>query len=139
MIERFATRRRHLLLTMPPSLWAAFFALLVAGCASGPPKVPYPAFVVSDELPDIFMASLPGVRAKQFSGDPQTRRTSNRIDLPQAWKGTTGAAPGKSLEIFLLAGDLQVGDVKLGTGGYAHVPPGSFGFNLQTSDGARIL
>ncbi len=85
------------------------------------------------------MAYLPGVRAKQFAGDPQTGRTSNRIDLPQAWKGTTGGAPGKSLEIFVLAGDLQVGDVKLGPGGYAHVPPGSFGFNLQTSDGARIL
>ena len=124
---------------MPPSFWAAFFALLAAGCASGPPKLPYPAFVQSKELPDIFLASLPGTRAKQFAGDPQTRRTSNRIDLPQAWKGTTGAAPGKSLEIFVLAGDLRVGDIKLGSGGYAHVPPGSFGFNLQTDEGARIL
>ncbi len=124
---------------MPPSLWAAFFALLAAGCASGPPPVPYPAFVQSEELPDIFMASLPGVRAKQFAGDPATRQTSNRVDLPQAWKGTTGGSPGKSLEIFVLAGDLQVGDIKLGYGGYAHVPPGSFGFNLQTENGARIL
>ena len=113
--------------------------LFLVACGSAPPKVPYPAFVQADELPDVFLAGLPGIRAKQFAGDPQTRQTSTRIDLPQGWKGTTGASPGKSLEIFVLAGDLAVGDIKLGTGGYAHVPPGSFGFNLQTSDGARIL
>lgn len=124
---------------MPPSFWAAFFALLVAGCASGPPKMPYPAFLQADELEDIFIASLPGVRAKQFSGDPQTRRTTNRVDLPAGWQGTTGGAPGKLLEIVVLEGDLTVGDVKLGPGGYAHIPPGTFGFNLTTDDGARIL
>ncbi|MCJ7591551.1 MAG: hypothetical protein MUO51_09375, partial [Woeseiaceae bacterium] len=50
-------------------------SMVISGCASGPPKLPYPAFIQVDELDDIFMASLPGVRAKQLSGDPQTRRT----------------------------------------------------------------
>ncbi len=136
---RFVTRPIHLLLAMPPSFWAAFLALLVAGCAAGPPKMPYPAFLQADGLEDIFLASLPGVRAKQFSGDPQTRRTSNRIDLPPGWQGTTGGAPGKLLELYVLAGDLEVGDVSLGPGGYAHVPPGTFGFNLKTAEGAQIL
>ncbi len=136
---RFATGSTHLLLVMPPRFWAAFFVMLATGCTSGPPKLPYPAFVQADELEDRFMATLPGVRAKQFAGNPKTRRTSNRIDLPTGWQGTSGGAPGKSLEIFVLAGDLDVGDIKLGPGGYAHVPPGSFGFNLQTYDGARIL
>lgn len=124
---------------MPPILWAAFFVGFVAGCASGPPELPYPAFIQSDELEDIFMATLPGVRAKQFAGDPKTRRSSNRIDLPPGWEGTTGGAPGKSLEIVVLAGELAVADISLGPGGYAHVPPGTFGFNLRTSDGARVL
>ena len=133
------TRRIHLLLAMPPSFWAAFFVVLAAGCASGPPKIPYPVFIQADELHDVFIASLPGVRAKQFSGDPQTRRTSNRIDLPAGWQGTTGGAPGKLLEIYVLAGELEVGDIRLGEGGYAHIPPGTFGFNLKTGDGARVL
>ena len=124
---------------MPPRFWAAFFVLTVAACASGPPKLPYPAFVQSDELPDVFLASLPGVRAKQFSGDSQTRRSSNRIDLPPDWQGTTGGAPGKLLEIYVLSGKLEVGDIELGPGGYAQVPPGSLGFNIKTSAGARIL
>ncbi len=124
---------------MPPRFWAAFFALTLAACTSAPPKLPYPAFIQSDELPDIFMASLPGVRAKQFAGDMQTGRTSNRIDLPAGWEGTTGAAPGKSLEIIVLAGELRIGDVSLGPAGYAHVPPGTFGFNMKTIDGARVL
>ena len=136
---RFAISRRHLQLVMPPRYWAAFFLVFIAACASGPPKLPYPAFVQSDELDDMFLASLPGVRAKQFSGDPQTRRTSNRIDLPPGWEGTTGGAPGKLLEILVLSGDLEVADITLGLGGYLQIPPGTFGFNLHTSNGARIL
>ncbi len=126
---RFVTGRLHLQLFLPPRYWAAFFVVFVAACASGPPKLPYPAFIQSDELDDIFLASLPGVRAKQFSGDPQTRRTSNRIDLPPGWEGTTGGAPGKLLEILVLSGDLEVADISLGLGGYLQIPPGSFGFN----------
>ena len=112
---------------------------LLTACASGPPAPPYPAFVISDELPDLFMASLPGIRAKQYAEDAQTRSTSNRIDLPAEWSGTTGASPGKSLEIFVLSGELQVADITLKRGGYAYIPPGSLGFNMQTTDGARIL
>lgn len=112
---------------------------LFAGCASGPPKLPYPAFIQVDELSDIFMASLPGVRAKQLSGDPQTRRTSNRIDLPSDWLGTSGGMPGRSMEIFVLSGKLKIADIDLDAGGYAYLPAGSLGFNLGAEDGARIL
>ena len=117
----------------------AVIATLLAGCAGGPPKLPYPAFIQVDELEDIFMASLPGVRAKQLSGDPQTRRTSNRVDLPNDWKGTSGGSPGRSLEIFVIDGELKVADVSLKSGGYAYLPAGSLGFNLTADDGARIL
>ena len=119
------------------TLFAA--VMLFAGCASGPPKLPYPAFIQVDELSDIFMASLPGVRAKQLSGDPQTRRTSNRIDLPADWQGTSGGTPGRSMEIFVLSGKLKIADIVLEAGGYAYLPAGSLGFNLTTEDGARIL
>ena len=111
----------------------------ICGCASGPEAPPYPAFVVADELPDVFMASLPGVRAKQFAGDAQTRVTSNRVDLPTGWSGTTGGSPGQDLELFVLAGRLQLADITLEQGGYAFLPSGSLGFNLRADDGARIL
>jgi Domain of unknown function (DUF4437) len=117
----------------------AVIATLLVSCASGPPKLPYPAFVQVDELEDIFMASLPGVRAKQLSGDPQTRRSSNRVDLPQDWKGTSGGSPGRSLEIFVIDGELGVADISLQSGGYAFLPAGSLGFNLTADEGARIL
>lgn len=120
--------------------------LLIAGalvalsaCTSGPPQLPYPAYVQVDQLEDVFMASLPGIRAKQLAGDPQTRRTSNRVDLPAGWSGTSGASPGRSLEIFVLSGQLSVADIALGRGGYAFLPSGSLGFNLLAPDGARIL
>ena len=113
--------------------------LILAACASGPPKLPYPAFVQVDELEDIFMASLPGVRAKQLSGDPQTRRTSNRVDLPAAWKGTSGGTPGRSMEFFVIDGEVKIADITLGRGGYAFLPAGSLGFNIASDDGARIL
>jgi hypothetical protein len=115
------------------------FSLALSGCSSGPPELPYPAYVQVDELDDIFMASLPGVRAKQLAGDPMTRRTSNRIDLPRDWTGTSGASPGRSLEIFVLAGELSVADISLRRGGYAYLPAGSLGFKLTARGGARIL
>jgi len=145
---------------MPPSFWAVFLclplkmenmrlksktclivaaAVLLGACAGGPPQIPYPAFIQVDELEDIFMASLPGVRAKQLSGDPQTRRTSNRIDLPQDWTGTSGGVPGRSTEIFVISGELLVADIELRAGGYAFLPAGSLGFNLSAREGARIL
>ena len=114
-------------------------AALLHGCASGPPKLPYPAFIQVDLLEDVFIASLPGVRAKQLAGDPQTRRTSNRVNLPADWKGTTGAVPGRSMEIFVIAGELDVADVRLPAGGYAYFPAGSLGFNLAAKEGAQIL
>lgn len=116
-----------------------FLLVLLSACASGPPSLPYPAFVQVEELPDIFMASLPGIRAKQLAGDPQTRRTSNRIDIPADWKGTTGGSPGRSLEIFVIAGQLTIADIELGRGGYAFLPAGSLGFNLSSAQGARVL
>jgi len=135
----------HLLLAVPPRISGRLFsalaaALLLVGCASsGPPQLPYPAFIQVDTLEDVFMASLPGIRAKQLAGDSKLRTTSNRIDLPEAWSGTSGGAPGKSLEIFVLVGSMTIADVELGPGGYAYLPAGSLGFNLKSEDGARIL
>ena len=135
----------HLPLTMPPGSSGRLFSRLVAvslfltACASGPPKLPYPAFVQTDELEDVFIAALPGIRAKQLAGDPQMRTTSNRIDLPPGWQGTSGGSPGKALELFVLAGRLTIADIPLDEGGYAYLPSGSLGFNLAASDGARIL
>lgn len=113
--------------------------LAMAACASGPPELPYPAFVQVDELPDVFMASMPGVRAKQLAGDAKTRRGSKRVELPAEWSGTSGGMPGRSTEIFVAEGSMTVADIELGRGGYAFLPAGSLGFNLRSDDGATIL
>jgi len=113
--------------------------LTLAACASGPPEVPYPAFIEVDELPDVFMASMPGVRAKQLAGDPKTRRGSKRINVPAEWSGTSGGMPGRSMEFFVVEGSMTVADIELGRGGYAYLPSGSLGFNLRSADGATIL
>ena len=112
---------------------------LLFACAGGPPQLPYPAFVQSDTLEDMFLADLPGVRAKHLAGDMMTRLTSKRIDLPAGWNGTSGGAAGHDLEIFVLAGSLTLGDIEMRTGGYAYLPADSFGFNMATQNGARIL
>jgi len=115
------------------------FAATMSGCTSGPPQLPYPAFVVTDELPDAFVAGLPGVRAKRLSGDPRTRRSSNRVLIPADWRFTTGASPGQSVEIFLLAGAIRLGEFPLTEGGYAYIPPGSAGLQMQSENGATLL
>ena len=72
--------------------------LLLAACKSTGPTVPYPAHVSVDGLPDMYLAGLPGVRAKPLVGaTSDATGGSYRIDLPTTWQGTSGAAPDKSL------------------------------------------
>lgn len=113
--------------------------LTLVACSSTGPAVPYPAFMQVDELPDVFLASFPGIRAKQFSGNTQTRGPSGRLQLPAEWSGTTGGDPSKSVELFILAGDVTLGDVPMTAGGYAWFPAGSRGVNLRTARGALLL
>lgn len=113
--------------------------LLTGACASQQPDVPYPAFIVSDELPDAFIAGLPGVRAKQFTVNPRTGTSSNRVILPADWSFSTGAAPDKSVEMYILLGEIELGGLTLTAGGYAYIPPGSTGLQMRTEDGAVLL
>ncbi len=113
--------------------------ILLAGCASSAPTVPYPAFVQADELPDVFIAGLPGIRAKLFANDSRSRRSSNRLLLPRDWNGSTGASPGKSVELFVIAGEITLGEMSLQAGSYVYIPPGFTGSNLGTTDGALVL
>lgn len=121
--------------------WALLPALLVlaAGCVSGPPDVPYPAFIIVDELPDVFIAGLPGVRAKQLTGDSRTRQSGARVQIPADWEFSSGAAPGLSVEIFVLAGEMHLGEYSLTEGGYAYIPPGSTGLPMRSDNGATVL
>lgn len=153
---------RHILnLVSRPVIWAAFFLAgyritqvddmgfraslfllpLLAGCAStgGAPELPYPAFVQSEDLATTFLATLPGVRATQFRSDMRSGSAGHRIDIPRDWTGSTGGAPGKALEVFVLAGEVRFSEFPLRAGGYAYVPPGSMGFRLESDNGAQIL
>jgi len=120
-------------------LYLFFLPLLAIGCSAAPPRLPYPAFVQTDDLPDVFMATLPGVRAKRYAEDYAARTGRFRVDLPADWSGSSSGTPDGVLEIFVLEGELTVGDVKLIPGGYAYLPSGSLGFRLQSTTGARII
>ena len=113
--------------------------LLFAGCASGPPPLPYPAFIAVDELPVAFVATMPGVRAKQLSIDPRTQRVSYRLEIPADWKGTTGGSPIHSLEMYVIAGQINMGEFDLGPGSYVFLPAGMPGAQLISDSGAIIL
>ena len=114
---------------------------LIAGCAAtgGQPKLPYPAFVSTDDLATTFLATLPGVRVTQYRSDMHTGAAAHRIDIPPDWTGSTGGAPGKALEVYVLAGEVRFSEFPLRAGGYAYVPPGSIGFRLESDNGAQIL
>ncbi len=113
--------------------------IALAACASNPQQLPYPVFVQVDELPDSFLAGLPGTRAKIFSSDAHTRRSSMLLQLPSEWSFGTGAAPGKTLEIYVLEGDVALGGFTLQPGGYAYLPSGSMGVNMSSRSGALLL
>jgi len=113
--------------------------MCLSACASGPPPVPYPAFIEVDVLPDIFLAGMPGTRAKLLSGDPRSRRSSIRLALPPDWEFSTGALPDKSVEIFVLEGAIKLGEFDLATGSYAFLPSGTLGMSMSTQSGAVLM
>lgn len=113
--------------------------LLLAACAAGPRDVPYPAFMQVEELDYTFLAELPGIRAKRLSGDLRSGRFSALLYLPESWRWNTGAAPGKSVEVYVISGQIMIADLSLAPGNHAYLPPGSMGMSLTTSDGADIL
>lgn len=115
------------------------FLLIIGGCSALPLAPPYPSYINVNELPDAFVAGLPGIRAKQLSVDPRTQRASYRVELPSDWSFTTGASPGQSVEIFVLAGEVKLGEFQLTTGGYAYLPPGHTGTQMESSSGALML
>ncbi len=117
----------------------AVTSLLVCACGAGSLKPPYPAYVVVDELPGAFIAGLPGVRAKHLSGDPRTQRASYRIELPADWSFTTGASPGQSVEMYVLAGEISLGEFPMTEGSYAYLPPGLSGLQMTSAKGALLL
>ena len=114
-------------------------ALFLAACASRPVPPPYPAHIAVDELPDAFVATLPGVRAKQLSIDPRTQRVSYRLAVPPDWSFTTGGSPIHSVEIYVLAGAIQIGEFVLTPGGYFFAPPGMPGVEMSSDTGAAML
>ena len=114
-------------------------ALSLGACAATAPKVPYPAFVDTQALPDVFVAGLPGSRARQLAGDPRGGRAGYRLLLPPDWAFGTGASPDRSVELFVLRGRIALGELSLDAGGYAYLPPGFTGMNLESDSGAELL
>lgn len=114
-------------------------AVLASACATAPSELPYPAFVQTGGMEAVFSAALPGTRAKPMSADTQNGRFSMLLTLPENWSWNTGGAPGKTVEIYVLKGEITLGDLTLQSGNYAYLPPGSMGLAMSTLLGAEVL
>lgn len=112
---------------------------VLCGCAAAPPTLSYPAFVQTGELEEVFTAALPGTRARQIFSQPEMGRQTLLLVLPQDWHWNTGGAPGKAVELYVLQGEIMLGDVTLLPGNYAYLPPGSTSLAMSTLAGAEIL
>jgi hypothetical protein len=120
------------------SLLAA--AAVLGACASSPAgRLPYPAFIQADELEPVFTATLPGTRAQPLFVDGRLGLSSLLLTLPADWEWNAGGAPGKSVEIYVLEGEIRLGDLTLQPGNYAYLPPGSTTLPMSTDAGARLL
>lgn len=115
-------------------------AAFLAACAASPAsRVPYPEFVQAEELEAAFTAALPGTRAKPLYVDGRHGVSSLLLTLPADWSWNAGGAPGKSVEIYVLEGELLLGDLTLQPGNYAYLPPGSTALPMNTESGAQLL
>ncbi len=115
-------------------------AMLLGACASPPAaRVPYPAFIQATELEPVFTAALPGTRAQPLFLDSRRGVSSLLLTLPADWDWNAGGSPGKSVEIYVLQGEIRLGEFTLQPGNYAYLPPGSTSMPMSTDAGARLL
>lgn len=115
-------------------------AALLTACVSSPgARVPYPAFIQAGELEPVFTAALPGTRAQPLFLNGREGVASLLLTLPADWEWNAGGAPGKSVEIYVLEGEIRLGEVTLQSGNYAWLPPGSTSLPMSTEAGARLL
>jgi quercetin dioxygenase-like cupin family protein len=115
-------------------------AAVLGACASSPAgRLPYPAFIQADELEPVFTATLPGTRAQPLFVDDRHGLSSLLLTLPADWDWNAGGAPGKSIEVYVLEGEIRLGDLALQPGNYAYLPPGSTTLPMSTDAGARLL
>jgi len=110
-----------------------------AGCAGRTPDIPYPAFMETADIPDSFLAELPGARAKILSADPSSRSYSMLLQLPADYSFATGGAPDRTLELYVLQGSVTIGEFVLDSGGYAYLPSGTMGTGMKSAGGALLL
>lgn len=113
--------------------------LLLTACAASKHDVPYPAFMQSADIPDSFLAELPGTRAKILTTDVTSRSYSVLLQIPPDYSFGTGGAPGKTLEIYVVEGRVSIGEFDLDQGGYAYLPSGTTGTTMTSSSGALLL
>ena len=115
-------------------------AAALTACMSSPgARLPYPAFIQAAELEPVFTAALPGTRARPLFLDGREGVASLLLMLPPDWDWNAGGAPGKSLEIYVLEGEIRLGEVTLKSGNYAWLPAGSTSLPMSTEAGARLL
>src|SRR5688572_17615443 len=88
-------------------------ATAFGACATAPPQLDYPAFVQTGDIEEGFTAALPGTRARQLFSQPETGRLTLLLALPQDWHWNTGAPPGKAVELYVLEGEIILGDITL--------------------------
>lgn len=111
----------------------------MTACTGTRPEVFYPVYLQTDDLLDTFLAGFPSTRAKIYSEDNRSRRVSMRLQIPADWSFATGAAPGKTIELYVLEGNITLGEFDLGPGGYAYLPSGSMGVSISSLGGAMLL
>lgn len=75
---------------------------------------------------------------RRLSVDEEDGSSSLRIDFHTDW-GRPGGIHHADTEYYVIEGEMQVGDRKLGPGGYLHAPKGIATPHLRFTAGTRIL
>ncbi len=96
-------------------------------------------FVNAGKMPLAELQQLGGVKARVLSENPRSGRMAFVAEPPAGWSWGGAAADGRSLEIFVLAGKLDIDGRPLESRGYLYVAPKAGTPPLATRSDARLL
>jgi hypothetical protein len=103
---------------------------------------PFIEFIQAQQLDwaaSVVTALRPGTSAKPLSRDADSGASSTIVRYPAGWCDDEGSVLSADEEVFVLEGELTIGEVTHGRYSYAHLPAGFHRPGMRSGPGAVVL
>ncbi len=81
----------------------------------------------------------PGTQLRRLASDPDNGGFTGLVDLPAGYDGGSAISCNTAMRLFVIDGELRMGEHRLGPGGFCYHPAGSAHGRWRSPHGARVF